>query len=110
MAKERVAGEEQEPSRGRVRSRSRGRGRAIVATVLIGFVLIASVVIWRRSYGVRLARDLADLDRQRTQLEGDRARLRSLIRDESSRSQLAPAAERLGMKVPNDKQVRILSR
>ena len=81
-----------------------------MATLLIGFVLVASAVIWRRSYGVRLSRELADLDRQQMQLDGELARLRSLIRDESSRSQIAPAAERLGMKVPNDKQVRILPR
>jgi cell division protein FtsL len=111
MAKERVDDEGgTESARGRTRRRSKGRGRAIIATLLVGFVLVASAVIWRRSYGVQLARDLADLDRRRTQLEGERARLRSLIRDESSRSQLAPAAERFGMKVPSDKQVRILPR
>jgi cell division protein FtsL len=111
MAKERLSDDAEEPRKGRgSRAQAKARGRAIVGTLLIGFVLVASAVIWRRSYGVQLSRDLADLDRRQTQLEGERARLRSLIRDESSRSRLAPTVERLGMKVPSDKQVRILPR
>lgn len=111
MAKERLSDESEEPRKGRgSRAQAKARGRAIVGTLLVGFVLVASAVIWRRSYGVQLSHELADLNRHRTQLEGERVRLRSVIRDESSRSQLAPAVERFGMKVPNDKQVRILPR
>jgi len=102
-----------QPPRGRSageRRRNKRRGRAIVGALLLGFVLVASAVIWRRSYGVQLSHELADLDRRLTQLDGERARLRSLIRDESSRSHLAGAVDQLGMKVPSDKQVRILPR
>lgn len=81
-----------------------------MGALLIGFVLVASAVIWRRSYGVQLAHELADLDRRLKQLTGERVTLGRSIRDGSSRSQLAPAVERLGMKVPNDRQVRMLSR
>lgn len=115
MAKERLIDDEGEApvkkARGaRTQAQAKARGRAIVGTLLVGFVLVASAVIWRRGYGIQLSHDLSDLDRQRTQLEGERARLRSVIRDESSRSQLAPVAEQLGMRVPSDKQVRILQR
>lgn len=97
-------------SRSQSASRRRARGRSIVAALLLGFVLVASAVIWRRSYGVTLARELSDLDRERIQLEAERAQLRGEIEDASSRGRLEPALQRLGMRVPSDKQVRILSR
>ena len=78
--------------------------------LLIGFVLLASAVIWRRSYGFMLSRELMEMDRHRTQLQGELVRLRGDIRDESSRAKLGSAVQRLGMRVPNDKQVRILPR
>jgi cell division protein FtsL len=108
MAKERV--EDESNTKARPRQRSRGRGRAIVGALLLGCVFVASAVITRRSYGVRLSHELADLGRRRTQLQGQGAQLRRLISDESSRSQLSSTAQRLGMKVPSDKQVRILPR
>jgi cell division protein FtsL len=94
----------------KAKSRRRARGRSIIGLLLIGFVLVASAVIWRRSYGFTLSRELVQIDRHRTQLQGELARLRSDIRDESSRSKLGPVVQRLGMHVPNDKQVRILPR
>jgi len=87
------------------------RGRSIVALVLLGFVLVATGVIWRRSYGIARARELDVLERQRTSLEARKARLESEIRDLSSRARLAPVAERrLGMRIPSDSQVVILRR
>lgn len=94
----------------RARARRRARGRSIVGALLIGFVLVASLVIWRRSYGVSVSRDIVELSRRREQLEGEEARLQSLIHDESSRSRLGSTVEHLGMRIPNDKQVRILPR
>jgi cell division protein FtsL len=81
-----------------------------MATLLIGFVIVASAVIWRRSYGITQARQIADLDRQIVQLSAERGRLSALIRDESSRTQLGPVVQQLGMRVPDDRQVRLLKR
>lgn len=81
-----------------------------MATLLIGFVVVASAVIWRRSYGITQARQIADLDRHLVQLEAERGRLSALIRDESSRTQLGPLVQQLGMRVPDDRQVRSVSR
>lgn len=84
----------------------RGRGRSLVALVLVGFVLVAVGVIWRRSHGFSREREIAVLEQKRTQLEGERARLELEIRDLSSRARLAPIAEqRLGMRIPSDSQV-----
>jgi cell division protein FtsL len=91
------------------RSSRRGRGRSIVALFLVGFVLVAVGVIWRRTYGVAQSRALRELDRRRLDLVAQRTRLESDIRDLSSRARLAPIAEqRLKMHVPNDSQVVIL--
>ena len=84
----------------------RPRGRSLVALILVGFVLVAVGVIWRRSYGFSREREIAVLEQKRTQLEGERARLELEIRDLSSRAKLAPVAEqRLGMRIPSDSQV-----
>lgn len=85
------------------------RGRSIVAAVLLGFVLVAVGVIWRRSYGFAESRVLRRLEDQREQLVARKAKLESEIRDASSRARLAPIAEqRLQMRVPADSQVIIL--
>ena len=85
------------------------RGRSWVALALIGFVLVATGVILRRSYGITEARALRDLDRRRAQLLAERAQLETDIRNLSSRVRLAPVAEqRLNMHVPHDSQVVIL--
>lgn len=97
------------PARKRGSSRKR-RGRSIILALLAGFVVVASAVIWRRTYGITQARRLADLDRTLVQLEAERARLSGQIRDESSRGQIGPVVEQLGMRVPDDRQVRIISR
>lgn len=98
-------------TRGSSRRRSKKRrGRSIMAALLLGFVLVASAVISRRSYGITQARQIADLDRRIVQLEAERQRLSALIRDESSRTQLGPIVQALGMHVPDDRQVRAVMR
>lgn len=83
----------------------------MVALVLVALVLLASLVIWRRSVGIAGARELRELGQARLQLEGDRARLARDIRAASSREKLVPIAEqRLGMRVPSDGQMIILQR
>ncbi|MFL5575809.1 MAG: cell division protein FtsL [Gemmatimonadaceae bacterium] len=83
----------------------------MIALLLVGFVLVATGVIWRRSFGIAQSRELRELDRRRLELEAQRARLQGEIRDLSSRAKLAPIAEqRLDMHVPDDSQVVILPR
>jgi cell division protein FtsL len=83
----------------------------VVALILLGFVLVALSVVWRRTVGISESRRLTDLDNRRVQLEGERARLESEIRDASTRQRLGSAVEaRLGMHIPADNQVVILQR
>jgi cell division protein FtsL len=83
--------------------------RSVVALVLLGFVLVATGVIARRTYGIDQARALRDLDRRRQALEAERVKLDGEIRDASSRAKLAPIAEqRLNMHVPSPDQVIVL--
>src|SRR6185503_8808491 len=87
------------------------RGRSVVALVLIGFVAVATSVIWRRAQGVGRASELARLAERRQQLESEREKLAGELRDAASRRRLAPIVEqKLGMRVPNDSQVIILHR
>lgn len=82
------------------------KGRTILASILLGFVLVAAGVIWRRAAGVGQAREIRALEQQRLQLIAQRAKLLGDIRDASSRGALAPIAEgRLNMHVAKDSQL-----
>ena len=82
------------------------RGRSLVFLLLIGFFLVATGVIWRRSTGLAQARELAELQERRAALEAQQAALEGAIRDASSRARLGRIAEeRLGMRVPPDSLV-----
>ena len=86
-------------------------GRLGFALVLLGFVLIASGVVLRRTYGIRAARDLQAMETRRSGLIAERRRLESEIRIASSRARLQPIAEqRLQMHVPTEAQVVYLTR
>jgi cell division protein FtsL len=94
-------------AKGRVAAR---RAR-FVALLLIGFVLVATGVIWRRSQGFARARVLRDLERRRQALVATKMQLEGAIRDASSRTRLEPIVrERLQMQVPADSQVIYLKR
>jgi cell division protein FtsL len=94
-------------AKGRVAAR---RGR-LIALLLVGFVLVATGVIWRRSHGFARARVLRDLERRRQALVATKVQLEGAIRDASSRSRLEPIVkERLQMQVPADSQVIYLQR
>jgi cell division protein FtsL len=87
------------------------RGRSIVGLVLVGFVLVATGVIWRRSFGNARAREQQRLEQQREALEAERAKVEGDIRDASSRATLAKVAEeRLNMHIPSDSLVIYLQR
>ena len=88
-----------------------GSGRLRFALVLLGFVAIASVVVLRRTAGIRAARELQAMETRRSSLVAERRRLESDIRLASTRARLLPIAEsRLRMRVPTEDQVVYLSR
>lgn len=87
------------------------RGRTIVLLALVGFVGVATGVIWRRSTGIAMARELRLLEERRSALEAQQAALEGAIRDASSQSRLVDIAEtRLGMRIPPDTLVTYLQR
>ena len=86
-------------------------GGRLAALLLVGFVLVATGVIWRRSHGFARARALRDLERRRQALVATKVQLEGAIRDASSRSRLEPIVrQRLQMQVPADSQVIYLQR
>ena len=86
-------------------------GRLRFALLLLGFVLIASGVVLRRTYGIAGARELQALETRRSGLIAERLRLESDIRKAASRATLQPIAEqRLQMHVPTEDQVVYLTR
>ena len=87
------------------------RGRTWVALALVGFVLVASAVIWRRAIGIAQAATIRDLETQRVQADGEKSKLETTIRMLSGREHLGPVAEqRLHMRVPDDSEVIVLPR
>jgi type II secretory pathway pseudopilin PulG len=87
------------------------RGRSIVFLALLGFVLVATGVIWRRSTGVAMARELRALEQRRAALEAQQAALEGAIRDASSQGRLLSIVEsRLGMRIPPETLVTYLQR
>lgn len=87
------------------------RGRSLVGLALGAFLIVALSIVWRRTIGIRESETLAALDTRKMQLESERARLESQIRDASARQTLGTVVEqRLGMHIPADRQVVILSR
>ena len=82
------------------------RARSIVFLLLLGFLLVATGVIWRRSTGLAQARELQSLRQRRDALEAQQAALQGAIRDASGRARLARTVEeRLDMRVPPESLV-----
>lgn len=91
--------------------RVRARGRSMVALVLVIFVLVTSMIIWRRSVGNAEARAMDALRSERAALEARKAALERDVRDLTSRAVLAPIVERsLGLHVAQDSQQVFLRR
>jgi len=87
------------------------RGRTLVYLLLLGFVVLASGVIVRRTYGVQRARDIVKLESSRAALMAQRAKLDRDIRESVSMDRLGRVAEeRLHMRVPSDSIVVTLER
>lgn len=87
------------------------RGRTIITLALLGFFVMATGVIYRRSLGIAQVKALSALEERRTALEAQEAALEGAIRDASSRARLAPIAEQqLGMRIPPESLVIIIPR
>ena len=90
---------------------TRRRGRSVVALTLFGFVLVATSVIWRRTFRLSQSRTLQQLERQRSDLSAQRAQLQREIRDAASRDKLTPLVEqRLHLRRPSDSQIIVIER
>jgi cell division protein FtsL len=85
--------------------------RSLIVLALLGFFVVATGVIARRTFGISQAKTLRALQTQRDAIDASRVKLEVEIRDASSRARLGPVAERrLHMYVPADSQVIILPR
>jgi len=87
------------------------RGRTVIFLALLGFFVVATGVIWRRSLGIAQAARIRELEDRRSALRAQEAALEGAIRDASSRARLAPIAEeKLGMRIPPESLVIIIPR
>ena len=86
------------------------KGRAWIAIGLGVFLVVASLVVWRRGVGAETARELRRLsDRQRA-LIAEKTTLDREIRSTMARRRvIAEAERRLGLHVATDAQTRLLS-
>jgi type II secretory pathway component PulJ len=82
----------------------------VVALTLLGFVLVATSVIWRRALGISQTKRVQQLERQRSDLRAQRAQLEREIREAASRERLAPLVGRLRLQMPSDSQVIMIER
>jgi hypothetical protein len=81
------------------------RGRTAIALGLGAFLVVTSSVVWRRATGSAAAIRLHALNSRIDELEAQRARLDGEVRRASSRQELGPRAQRLGLHFPSDSQV-----
>jgi hypothetical protein len=85
------------------------RGRHWVALWLMGFLLMAAVVVWRQTEALATARQLRTLQTTRTALEATVAAAGGRVRRARSRAVLVPlVASRLGLRPSQDSEIVIL--
>jgi hypothetical protein len=90
---------------------SKRRGRQVTALVLLGFLALASAVVWRKSYGFTEGQRLRELAERRTELDARRTRIEGDIRSTLTLRRLGAIVERrLGLRVPADSQIILLTR
>lgn len=89
------------------KARARGpRARGLFVLALIGFVVVASLVILRRVVGVKQQTQIRQLEQTREALEAERIRLEGEIREASSRQRLESIAEkRLNMHIARPQEI-----
>jgi hypothetical protein len=87
------------------------RGRRVTALVLLGFLVLASGIVWRKSYGFTEGQRLRELSERRTELDAQRTRIEGDIRSTLTLRRLGAIVEkRLGLRVPADSQIILLTR
>ncbi|HEV8364453.1 MAG TPA: hypothetical protein VGQ52_13140 [Gemmatimonadaceae bacterium] len=91
--------------------RSGGSGRRTMALALLAFLVLASAIVWRKSVGFAEGQRLRQLAERRTELDAKRTRLDGEIRSNLTLRKLGAVVEkRLGLKVPADSQIILLTR
>ena len=80
-----------------------------IARVLSGFLLVAVLIVWRRSQGVGSARDMRRMETERRALAAEVVTLNNEVRRATSRRVVMREAERrLGMHVATETEQRLL--
>ena len=80
-----------------------------LAWALLGFLMIAGTVVWRRSQGVATARAMRQMDAERRALRAELVTLTNDLRRARSRRTVVQEAERrLGMHVATEAEQRLL--
>ena len=86
--------------------RSGGRRGPKIVLVLIGFVLLAIGVNWRRVIGIQQEAEIGRMRQRREALVSEQLKLQDAIRVASDRKHIMEIAQsRLGMKLPELHQV-----
>ncbi|UCF41074.1 MAG: hypothetical protein JSW43_01680 [Gemmatimonadota bacterium] len=85
------------------------RGRVWVTLWLVFVLAILAWVVARQTSAVVSAGELDELRNERSLLEARRAELLRRIREAESRAVLVPRAESLGLRMPADSEIVILS-
>ncbi|MCU0636603.1 MAG: hypothetical protein MUE41_17165 [Gemmatimonadaceae bacterium] len=86
------------------------RGRTLIFGGAMLFVLLSTVVVWRRGQGVALARQMRLMQDSLRMLGVEHADLARDIRQASARARILDAGRALGLRAPADSQVRTLPR
>ena len=86
------------------------RGRTKFALGLVMLMSVAAVVIWRRSEGNGLAKEVLEMNRELISIDAERRIIERNLREAVGRQRVVSEAERrLGMHVATEGQTRTLT-
>ena len=85
------------------------KGRHWIAFWLVALLAALWTVIARQTSALNSARALADLRAERASLEGRRAELERRVRTAQSRTVLLPRAWKLGLRLPADTEIILIT-
>lgn len=86
------------------------RGRTKFALGLVVLMSVAAVVIWRRSEGNALAKEVRDMNRELISIDAERRIIERNLREAVGRQHVVSEAERrLGMHVATEGQTRTVT-